>query len=211
MVVQHIRAALAVTFRRVAVLVPRAHLDALLPALRAATSVYGDRTDLLAERQAVLDRLADAALIATTDRLAWLSVLRAPWCGLTLRDLFAVAPRGRSRRRVDRGVTVDIGSDRWSFRGQPSSFRPYYRPCCVARSRPGVARRYRLLYAVVAGARRTCVPRSHRCRRGRALFRSARGERGRGRRRRLGRTDRGVSRVALSRRRNDGDGARASR
>ncbi len=42
----------------------------------------------LAERQEVLDALALArAFLNEEDRVAWLGVLRAPWCGLSLKDL----------------------------------------------------------------------------------------------------------------------------
>jgi ATP-dependent helicase/nuclease subunit A len=43
----------------------------------------------LAERQEVLDVLALAhALLNPEDRVAWLGMLRAPWCGLSLKDLY---------------------------------------------------------------------------------------------------------------------------
>jgi len=49
----------------------------------------------LAERPEVLDALALArALLNPLDRVAWLGVLRAPWCGLSLEELHALAGDG---------------------------------------------------------------------------------------------------------------------
>jgi ATP-dependent helicase/nuclease subunit A len=78
----------------IAVLVrARTHLDAILPALRAAGIGYAAvELDALAERQAIHDLASlTHALAQPADRLAWFAVLRAPWCGLVLGDLFAVA------------------------------------------------------------------------------------------------------------------------
>jgi ATP-dependent helicase/nuclease subunit A len=45
----------------------------------------------LAERQEVLDVLALArAFLNEEDRVAWLGMLRAPWCGLSLKDLYTL-------------------------------------------------------------------------------------------------------------------------
>ncbi len=70
---------------RIAVLVRnRSHLRALLPAMaRAGLSWSAEAMDLLSTRPAVLDLASlSAALADPADRLAWLALLRAPWCGL---------------------------------------------------------------------------------------------------------------------------------
>ncbi|MGH8715099.1 MAG: UvrD-helicase domain-containing protein, partial [Casimicrobiaceae bacterium] len=93
-VVAHVAAALAGGARDVAVLVrKRADLDEILPALRAAGIAFAAvELDRMAERQVILDLSSlTHALIQPDDRLAWLALLRAPWCGLTLPDLFALA------------------------------------------------------------------------------------------------------------------------
>ncbi len=97
-VVAHVRAALAASKPDVAILVrARGDLDAILPALRDAGIAFAAvELDALGARQAVLDVAAlTHALIQPADRLAALSVLRAPWCGLVLADLLAVAPHLR--------------------------------------------------------------------------------------------------------------------
>ena len=66
--------------------------NSLIPvaeALRKAAIGYrAIELELLRERPEVLDALSLArALLNPTDRTAWLGVLRAPWCGLSLADL----------------------------------------------------------------------------------------------------------------------------
>lgn len=78
----------------IAVLVrSRTHLDELMPALRAAGLRY-QAVDLesLASRAVIEDlRALTRALLLPMDRVAWLAILRAPWCGLRLADLHALA------------------------------------------------------------------------------------------------------------------------
>lgn len=67
----------------------RAHLTAILPALQAANIIYrAVEIETLQEKPVIKDLLAlTRALLHPADRMAWLAILRAPWCGLTLADL----------------------------------------------------------------------------------------------------------------------------
>jgi ATP-dependent helicase/nuclease subunit A len=79
---------------RVAVLArARKSLAPIAQALReAAIPFRAADLEKLAARPEVLDSLALArALLNPQDRVAWLGVLRAPWCGLTLDDLHLLA------------------------------------------------------------------------------------------------------------------------
>ena len=77
----------------VAILVrARSHLFAITEALKAAALPFSAvDIDPLADRSIVRDFLAlTRAMLDPPDRIAWLSILRAPWCGLTLADLEAL-------------------------------------------------------------------------------------------------------------------------
>lgn len=77
----------------VAILVrTRNHLARILPALTAAGLHYqATEIDRLASRMAIMDLLSlTRALLNPADRIAWLSVLRAPWCGLDNSDLHII-------------------------------------------------------------------------------------------------------------------------
>lgn len=67
----------------------RPHLVEIVTRLRDARIPFrAVEIEKLNDRQEVLDLKALVrALMQPMDRIAWLSVLRAPWCGLTLRDL----------------------------------------------------------------------------------------------------------------------------
>ena len=67
----------------------RSHLDAIVPALKASGVRYrAVEIEQLGEKQVVQDLYAlTRALTHLADRVAWLAILRAPWCGLTLSEL----------------------------------------------------------------------------------------------------------------------------
>ena len=93
-VVRRIQAArLADPAGSIAILVrARTHLFAITDALQQAEILY-EAVDIepLEDRTIVRDLLAlTRALLNPTDRVAWLAVLRAPWCGLALGDLEAL-------------------------------------------------------------------------------------------------------------------------
>jgi ATP-dependent exoDNAse (exonuclease V) beta subunit len=77
----------------VAILVrSRTHLPVILRLLRQhGLSYQAQEIDLLGEQPVALDILAlTRALLHRADRLAWLTVLRAPWAALSLNDLHAL-------------------------------------------------------------------------------------------------------------------------
>ncbi|MEA3291015.1 MAG: 3'-5' exonuclease, partial [Pseudomonadota bacterium] len=108
----------------IAVLVrARSHLGEITAALDAAHRERGrglayEAVEItpLDRRQWVLDLLAlTRALLHPADRIAWLALLRAPFCGLTLEDLYRLA--GENRDAVlpkllrEAAVTGTLGED----------------------------------------------------------------------------------------------------
>lgn len=71
----------------------RSHLRQILPALsKADLNWQATDIDSLASRMAIVDLMSlTRALLNPADRIAWLAILRAPWCGLDLHDLYHIA------------------------------------------------------------------------------------------------------------------------
>jgi len=67
----------------------RSHLKAILPALQRAGIAYqATEIEALSHQSIIQDLLSiTRALLYLGDKIAWLSILRAPWCGLSLSDL----------------------------------------------------------------------------------------------------------------------------
>ena len=80
--------------KTVAILVrSRTQTTHILPALRRADIAYeAIEIETLKDQQHIIDLLAlTRAVTNVADRISWLACLRAPWCGLTLADLAALA------------------------------------------------------------------------------------------------------------------------
>lgn len=76
----------------------RPHLQLIIPALREA-GIQWQSTDIdkLTKLPVVADLFSlTRAILNPADRLAWLALLRAPWCGLTIADLHAIAAQAGS-------------------------------------------------------------------------------------------------------------------
>jgi ATP-dependent helicase/nuclease subunit A len=73
----------------------RNHLTHIIPALKQAGIIYqAIELEPLKSSRIIKDLLAlTQALLNLSDQVAWLSILRAPWCGLTLADLHTLSTR----------------------------------------------------------------------------------------------------------------------
>jgi ATP-dependent helicase/nuclease subunit A len=78
---------------KIAILVrARQHLKHIIPALKKADLLYrAIKIDPLNARPVIQDLMAlTRALLNIADKVAWLAILRAPWCGLRLADLLTL-------------------------------------------------------------------------------------------------------------------------
>jgi ATP-dependent exoDNAse (exonuclease V) beta subunit len=82
----------------------RTQLARIVPVLKEAGIAFrAIETEALQERPVVRDLHALArAMVHPADRTAWLAILRAPWCGLSLRDLEILASDGPQVKPEDR-------------------------------------------------------------------------------------------------------------
>lgn len=86
----------------------RTHLQEIVPALKAAGIEFrAVEIDPLKERPVVTDLLAlTRAVLHPADRIAWLTLLRAPWCGLTLGDMAVLTAQVAHDDRAGIGRSV---------------------------------------------------------------------------------------------------------
>jgi ATP-dependent exoDNAse (exonuclease V) beta subunit len=114
LVVTLVRDALRNVDGRIAVLVTaRTHVDAIARLLTLA-GIEFQAVDIepLGERPVVQDLVAlTRALVHLGDRTAWLAVLRAPWCGLTLSDLHAIAAQQAGTVEEAIGAALNVVAD----------------------------------------------------------------------------------------------------
>lgn len=121
----------------------RGHLVHIALALRAAGLTFqAVEIEALGERPVVQDLAAlTRALFHAADRIAWLALLRAPWCGLTLADLTALA--GDDQHTVlwslmhDEALVQTLSGDgAWRLRRVRDTLAPFV----AARRRESAAR-----------------------------------------------------------------------
>lgn len=139
----------------VAILVQaRSHLKAILPALaRAGVPLQAVALDPLDRRPAVLDLLSlTRALLYPGDRIAWLAVLHAPWCGLGLADLEALTLAAGERTLWEALAATEADSGRIGSAtedARPGSAAAQQEPVVIS---PAGIRRIRRLRETLAPA-----------------------------------------------------------
>lgn len=96
---------------KIAILVQaRSHLIEIIAALQQSNISYrAVEIDSLATSPICQDLLAlTRALTHLADRIAWLAILRAPWCGLTLADLLIIAVHPDDKTIYDQLLQYEI-------------------------------------------------------------------------------------------------------
>lgn len=95
----------------VAILVrSRLHLRSIIPELKSLDLEW-QATDIdpLATRMVIVDLLSlTRALLSPTDRVAWLSILRAPFCGLSLNDLLVITQSHATRQETHQVIIAQL-------------------------------------------------------------------------------------------------------
>ncbi len=71
----------------------RTHLPPIINALQRANINYqGTEIETLSDRAIIQDLYSlTRAMLHPADRVAWLSLLRAPWCGLSMKDIYQIS------------------------------------------------------------------------------------------------------------------------
>ncbi|MDG2501911.1 MAG: UvrD-helicase domain-containing protein [Porticoccaceae bacterium] len=90
----------------------RGHLKTIVPALRAANLSW-QAIDItpLANRMPVVDMLSlTRALLSPADKIPWLAVLRAPFCGLSLGDLLVLTNSSSNSSRQGNAILEQLQS-----------------------------------------------------------------------------------------------------
>ncbi|MBI1195112.1 MAG: AAA family ATPase, partial [Gammaproteobacteria bacterium] len=132
----------------------RGHLVEILTCLRHADLRYrAQEIESLARRPVVGDLLAlTRALHHFGDRIAWLSILRAPFCGLTLADLHALAA-GDPERPVMELLHDDAILSRLSLDGRDRIARvlPWIEAAATETGRVGLRRRIEAAWLAMGG------------------------------------------------------------
>ncbi len=143
------RAAVAILVRN------RSHLDRIVPALRAA-GIRFRAVDIepLGARPVIQDLLAlTRALCHLADRVAWLAVLRAPWCALTVADLLALAGAGDTPATLWELLHDPEALARMGAPGREAALRARERlaPFVEGRLRTGLRERAEAAWLALAG------------------------------------------------------------
>ena len=148
------------TQQSIAILVrSRTHLTAIVPALKEARLRFqAIEIEALAHRPVVQDlRALTRALLHPADRIAWLAVLRAPWCGLTAADLDAIARPDRRAclwELMDRPALLEQLTD--DGRARLVRLRETLRHALAQRRRTGLRRWIENAWLALGGPATAC-------------------------------------------------------